>query len=36
MSIEETAQHMGCSIGAVKSLTSRGLHELRDEVERDG
>jgi RNA polymerase sigma factor (sigma-70 family) len=36
MSIDETAQNMGCSVGAVKSLTSRGLHELRDEVERDG
>jgi RNA polymerase sigma factor (sigma-70 family) len=34
LSIEETAQCMGCSVGAVKSLTSRGLEELRYEVKR--
>jgi RNA polymerase sigma-70 factor (sigma-E family) len=36
MSIEETAASMDCSVGAVKSLTFRGLNELRDEVVRDG
>lgn len=35
LSEAETAEVMGCSVGAVKSATSRGLHRLRELSEID-
>jgi RNA polymerase sigma factor (sigma-70 family) len=32
LSVEETAEILGCSTGTVKSLTSRGLDTLRSRV----
>jgi RNA polymerase sigma factor (sigma-70 family) len=35
LSERETARALGCAIGTVKSLVSRGLHALREEIEHE-
>jgi DNA-directed RNA polymerase specialized sigma24 family protein len=32
LTVEETAEVLGCSEGTVKSLTSRGLESLRERI----
>ena len=35
LTVEETADALGCSSGTVKSLTSRGLSNLRERIDTD-
>jgi RNA polymerase sigma factor (sigma-70 family) len=35
LTVEETADALGCSPGTVKSLTSRGLSDLRERIGPD-
>ena len=35
LSEKEAARSLGCAVGTIKSLVSRGLHTLREELQDD-